>query len=681
MNDEMDRGRASVRGSRAPVHPRRRSVKGRSLGLGLGRRLGVSRRFALGRRGMIAMLLACMLALVAGAGAFAAGGASPTGADGAGGAAGMDVGARSVGLGAESPLAAAARAVGSDAEAPPAESEGGSVVGILLDNTPPQLGPDDPDVGDSYLGILLSPNAGELLSVTYLLAEGVEYTRDSVAPGWQAARPRDPVWPASRPWPVGFRGEPVFNGWCTDEAGTTPYDFSQPVVADLVLWAAWADGGRDAVKVTLDAGEGGLVADPTQPAATPGRTLELWLRPGSAYPALPTPAKTGWEFVGWYDAETGGSQVYPTPEGTPAGAEPQVPEGGCTLWARWAPKTYWVHYVIDSGAGSTYDQRVPYDQNAGATFMRWDGDGGLAELGYQAPQGKKLLGWHTDPAGNDDAGTFYGAGNALPDLAAAAPGGSLNVYAQWQGEYGPDEFSVAFKPEGGAFADGSGTDKRYENVALGTVLDAFEDPKRAGYQFGGWWLRANDAPDGALVRQWGFSEAVHEDLVLYARWDLRLDVTVPVSVAFAVDAESGEAIGPDAERYALKSRTVVPVAVKELELRSEQAELEAFFEPADGEPWADGVRETKLSLESEHASRAVELALAGERKALGAESADYAIPAFAYGGLAADDAWEGADPCERLRIAFGLAISDKLKVRLGQPDAVPIAHLKVTVSA
>ncbi len=625
--------------------------------------------------GLAALLLAIVLVFGGAAAAFAVGGVGGAGGAGEGGsgtgAAVPDVQRAAIGGGG--PLAAAPVALGANGE--PGQSEGGSVMGILLDNTPAHLDPDAPDVSDSYLGILLAPGAGELVSVTYMLTAGVEYTRDSVAPGWQAARPRDPAWPSDRPWPEGFQGEPVFNGWCTDTSGTSPYDFSQPVLADLVLWAAWADGGRDAVKVTLDAGEGGVVADLAHPDASPGRTLDLWLRPGAMYPALPTPVKEGWEFVGWFDVAEGGNQVYPTPEGAEA---MRVPDGGCTLYAHWAAKVYWVHYVIDAGAGTTYDQRVPYDQNATTKFMEWDA---LLALGYVAPQGKKLLGWHTDPAGNDDAGTFYEAGNALPDLKQAASSGSLDVYAQWQDEYGDEEYAVRFVLDGGQLADGSSADVEYEGVALGAVLEPFSDPKRPGYQFGGWWLRANDDPDGAFVRRWEFAEAVHSDLVLYARWDLRLDVTVPVSLAFAVDASTRTATAPEPDRYAIKSRTVAPVHIEAFELKSSQADLEEFFERAEGGSWDGGIAETRLSLKSEHAASALVLALAGERKVLASERRGWTLAAFSYGGPAVDDAWQGADPSERLRVAFDLAISDQLEVKVGQAGAVPIARLEVTVSS
>ena len=57
------------------------------------------------------------------------------------------------------------------------------------------------------------------------------------------------------------------------------------------------------------------------------------------------------------------------------------------------------------------------------------------------------------------------------------------------------------------------------------------------------------------------------------------------------------------------------------------------------------------------------------------------IPAFAYGATSPDGAWQGADPSQRLALDVGLSIAPGLEVRAGQPGAVPIARLEVTVSA
>ena len=97
--------------------------------------------------------------------------------------------------------------------------------------------------------------------------------------------------------------------------------------------------------------------------------------------------------------------------------------------------------------------------------------------------------------------------------------------------------------------------------------------------------------------------------------------------------------------------------------------------------WDAGGAETKLSLKSERAAAPIALSLAGEQKEVSAASGDYALDAFSYGALADDAAWAGAEPCQRLAIAFGMDISPRLKVKVGHEGVVPIAHVKVTVIA
>lgn len=265
------------------------------------------------------------------------------------------------------------------------------------------------------------------------------------------------------------------------------------------------------------------------------------------------------------------------------------------------------------------------------------------------------------------------------------------------------------------------------SVPKGSPVALPSPPRRAGWQFGGWHVAGApqegwDAEGSSalpLGDAWDFSRPVTEDLELHARWELRLDVTVPVSVAFAVDADSGAVSAPEPGRYALKSRTVAPVTVERLAVESWQDELDAFFElapdgGADGEgaaraaaagradgaqgPWQAALGETALSVGVVGDAAAIELALAdGDGAGTGAnggagswsnahvltpeEWTSFGLAAFDYGALPDDAGWVGEERCEKLPLRLDLRISDRLSVKLGQPGAVPITHLKVTVSA
>ena len=67
-------------------------------------------------------------------------------------------------------------------------------------------------------------------TVTVTLKSGGD-TADSSVRLSVGERMPTPAAPARAGW--------VFRGWCTDEAGTTPYDFSRPVTRDLTLYASY----------------------------------------------------------------------------------------------------------------------------------------------------------------------------------------------------------------------------------------------------------------------------------------------------------------------------------------------------------------------------------------------------------------------------------------------------------
>lgn len=607
-------------------------------------------------------------------------------------------------------LLAGAGIAGAATDAPAIEtSTGGSTVGILIDNTPTQ---EDVDSGkftgnDSYLGVLITPTHPESVTVAFMLDADHVYATVPVPYGTLLVRPNDPAWPAELAPPEGVEGTPVFDRWCMDQALTTAYDFSEPVVAPLTLWAAWAIG--EPVDVLLDAGAGGVVPDPDDASATPAQTLTVKRYPGAFYRELPVPTKTGYTFAHWATEE--GEAIDP--------AADAVPDGGIRLVAAWKPNTYWVHYAFNDGTGGYRDVEVTYD--AEHAFLTW------AEVanGASKPYGKEFDGWNTQP---DGTGTYYAAGAAMPNL-TTEPGGSVSVYAQWKDEWLVEEgpFEVRFMMNDGtndAYREFVGDDR----VTKGDKVAPFDDPKRTGYQFGAWWVGVPDPDDPTaapqLSRAWSFDEQVMSDLTIYAVWNLRLDVTVPVSVAFAVNAASRTVATPNVDAYAVKSRTVRDVQVEEMAVISVDDELRGFFElpelsaaADDGAAWKAALNKTELWVwrtgdalpppdvtvrpsgagglalplvnasaeEGEYVRRnddGTETVIAGWRNArMLKNDAAFRLDAFSYGAAAPDDGWEGEDPSSRLPLKFGMKISDDLAVKVGQAGAVPITHLIVTVSA
>lgn len=623
-------------------------------------------------------------------------------------------------------LAAAGAAVAAGAsvgpDAPPLA--GGSAVGILLDGTPDP--DDDRQSGDSHLGLLLAAD-GRVPEAVFM-SQGVEVERVSVPFGTAIPEPARPTWDWGRPALFGFSQDsdpparPVFAGWCLAEDEAWPgrgagaaYAFGEPATElTYAFYAAWEDSSGNAddlLAVQLDAGEGASVPRASDPVT--GETVDsaaaggavLHRRAGQPYRWLPVPERRGYVFQGWStdQAHPGGvpyvsadTLVARTAEGNNA----------VVLYAQWAPMRYTVVYIDrPDGHGSKVEQAVTF--GAATTMFTWQEacEAAAASGGALSnPTGKQFAGW-ADVRNYDGKNGRWFAGAGADDMGALAEGLALRdgmrvaLYAQWDDAPLEESYAVRLHYNDGAPDDPDDAGRVVElDVATGTTVAAcegYEAPKRAGYQFAGWHADEGLAEDSAWDVE---ADPVRSELDLWAAWTLRLDVTVPVSVAFAVDAATRAVTAPDADAYAIKSRTVVPVAVKAFALESRDDELAAFFEVAGdgddgtasegadagaaaGATWDDGVAETELSLKSEKAAAPIALSLAGEQKEVSAASGDYALGAFSYGALADDAAWAGAEPCRRLAIAFGMDISPQLKVKVGHEGAVPIAHVKVTVMA
>lgn len=358
------------------------------------------------------------------------------------------------------------------------------------------------------------------------------------------------------------------------------------------------------------------------------------------------------------------------------------------------------------------------------TALAHAANGGSVELGVEIGTIVE------EPAAGDEGsvelGAVVGLGAEADGSVEGDAGGTVELGA-WVGYRSPDEViegvaTVTFDAGKGTFGDGGST-----AVATPAMGDAFAPPepapKRAGWKFGGWHVAG--IPDESwdsegesavpLGAAWSFAQPVTGDMTLHARWEIRLDVTVPVSVAFAIDPGTGEAHGPEAGAYALKSRTVRPVEVTELALESRQEELEGFFhlEGADGVAAAEGARAgepdaggsvpspsedlwqgalagTRLSLVPEGAG-SIELPFADDdasapvwlvsHRLTDDECAAFRMVAFSYGAQPDEDPWQGGDPSVRLPLALGLKVSEKLGVRPDVEGTFPLARLKVTVAA
>ena len=112
----------------------------------------------------------------------------------------------------------------------------------------------------------------------------------------------------------------TFDGWFKEQALENSWNFeSDQVTAAITLYARWA---AEVYTITYNLDDGENHVD--NPATFTIETETIILKDAT---------KTGYTFGGWYDAETGGNQVYQITTGS---------TGAKTLYARWTANVYTV---------------------------------------------------------------------------------------------------------------------------------------------------------------------------------------------------------------------------------------------------------------------------------------------------------------------------------------------------
>jgi uncharacterized repeat protein (TIGR02543 family) len=148
--------------------------------------------------------------------------------------------------------------------------------------------------------------------------------------------------------PIPTRERYAFNGWFTAETGGMEVTEGRKYSANTVIYAHWT---QSAYVITFDA-KGGTVTPTTMTIGESGRIA-----------SLPTPTRTGYDFDGWFTAETGGTAVTTS----------TVFSVDAAIYARWTPT-----YAVTFSAGENGVLAVTVDGNAIAT-------------GAQVRQGKNVV--------------------------------------------------------------------------------------------------------------------------------------------------------------------------------------------------------------------------------------------------------------------------------------------------
>jgi uncharacterized repeat protein (TIGR02543 family) len=203
---------------------------------------------------------------------------------------------------------------------------------------------------------------------------------------------------------------------------------------------------------------------------------------GSSYGTLPTPTRSGYNFNGWYTAQTGGNKISSSTTVSNASNH--------TLYAQWTILNYTVSFNANGGSVSTSSKSVTY----GSTY---------GTLPTPSRTGYTFNGWYTASSG----GSQITSGSTVTKTA------SHTLYAQWT----PLSYTATFNANGGSVSTSNKT------ITYGSTYGTLPTPTSTGYTFNGWYTAQTGG--SKITSSTTVSNASNH--TLYAQWSL---VTSGVSV-------------------------------------------------------------------------------------------------------------------------------------------------------
>jgi uncharacterized repeat protein (TIGR02543 family) len=196
---------------------------------------------------------------------------------------------------------------------------------------------------------------------------------------------------------VGILPTPVktgytFDGWYTETAGGARVSANNIVVADVIYYARW-NANKYAVSFKVNGGK-------VLPPAVASKTVTY----DSVFGPLPTPKRTGYRFLGWYTAKSGGVKV--------TSATKVKITNDTAVYAHWTAGKYTVKFNVNGGKklkASGAKKTVIFGKKYGKLVM-------------PVRKGYAFKGWYTKKKG----GTKITAKSVVKITKA------MTLYAQWK---------------------------------------------------------------------------------------------------------------------------------------------------------------------------------------------------------------------------------------------------------
>ena len=276
----------------------------------------------------------------------------------------------------------------------------------------------------------------------------------------------------------------TFKGWFTAATGGIQVSASTTVTGNVTYYAQWTANIRS-YTATFN-GNGGGTPSPSTITKTYGSELGT----------LPTCSRTGYTFLGWYTASSGGTKISSTTKIT----------GTVTYYAQWSINSYTLTYNVNGGnAVSPASKSVQYGSAYGT--LPTPTKSSDAEYTYA------FAGWYTSASGGTQvtANTTMGAGNTT-------------IYAHWTATR--RSYTATFNGNGGGTPSPSTITKTY-----GSELGTLPTCSRTGYTFLGWYTASSG---GTKISS---TTKITGTVTYYAQWSIN-------SYTLTYNVNGGNAVSP-----------------------------------------------------------------------------------------------------------------------------------------
>ena len=253
----------------------------------------------------------------------------------------------------------------------------------------------------------------------------------------------------------------TFLGWFTAASGGSviTFEYTHNQTSNFTLYAQWS---ADTLTITYDSQGGSSISSGS---TTTG---------GSIASSPGTPTRSGYTFLGWFTAASGGSAIsFPYTHSQTA---------NFTLYAQWSADTLTITY--DSQEGSAI--------SAGSTTA---GGSIASSPGTPSRAGYTFNGWIVTASG----------GSAITFPYTHSQTASFTLYAQWSA----NTLNITYDANGGSTpAGGSAT------TTTDSTISTLATTSRSGYTFNGWFTQSSG---GTQIT----TSAAHNQtasFTLYAQW-------------------------------------------------------------------------------------------------------------------------------------------------------------------